>query len=179
MKSACPWPAGDHSTRQWLTRSGIVLPPSFDRRTNEFSPVITGSWGSTSLGSAIVSFPLLCTLDDANVALRPVAKRAQGLFVRRAFIGRDRLVEAWPLAHHGSLVETTLERLRRGAAHDELATHRLDRGAGELRVSREFLRILDLAISHHPIGLGHRTAPWRSEERRVGKECRSRWSAYH
>src|SRR6266581_207662 len=21
--------------------------------------------------------------------------------------------------------------------------------------------------------------PWRSEERRVGKECRSRWSAYH
>ena len=22
-------------------------------------------------------------------------------------------------------------------------------------------------------------APWRSEERRVGKECRSRWSPYH
>ena len=21
--------------------------------------------------------------------------------------------------------------------------------------------------------------PWRSEERRVGKECRSRWSPYH
>ena len=23
------------------------------------------------------------------------------------------------------------------------------------------------------------TDPWRSEERRVGKECRSRWSPYH
>ena len=23
------------------------------------------------------------------------------------------------------------------------------------------------------------TAAWRSEERRVGKECRSRWSPYH
>ena len=22
-------------------------------------------------------------------------------------------------------------------------------------------------------------APWRSEERRIGKECRSRWSPYH
>src|SRR6185436_18208377 len=51
MNSAWPWPAGDHSTRQWLTRSGIVVPPSLDRRTNEFSPVITGSCGSTNLGS--------------------------------------------------------------------------------------------------------------------------------
>src|SRR2546430_5749248 len=24
-----------------------------------------------------------------------------------------------------------------------------------------------------------RGSPWRSEERRVGKECRSRWSPYH
>ena len=27
--------------------------------------------------------------------------------------------------------------------------------------------------------LENRQAPWRSEERRVGKECRSRWSPYH
>ena len=60
MKSACPCPAGDHSTRQWLTRSGMVLPPSFDSRTNEFSPVITGSCGSTSLGSAIRRRPRRC-----------------------------------------------------------------------------------------------------------------------
>ena len=30
-------------------------------------------------------------------------------------------------------------------------------------------------ISDFPNQVGH----WRSEERRVGKECRSRWSPYH
>ena len=29
------------------------------------------------------------------------------------------------------------------------------------------------------IGLFNAAAPVRSEERRVGKECRSRWSPYH
>ena len=29
------------------------------------------------------------------------------------------------------------------------------------------------------LGLQVRTEPMRSEERRVGKECRSRWSPYH
>jgi len=53
MNSACPCPAGDQSTRQWLTRSAIVPPPSFERRMNEFSPVMTTSWGSTIWGSAI------------------------------------------------------------------------------------------------------------------------------
>src|SRR5260221_1113399 len=28
-------------------------------------------------------------------------------------------------------------------------------------------------------GTGHLLTLWRSEERRVGKECRSRWSPYH
>ena len=28
-------------------------------------------------------------------------------------------------------------------------------------------------------GLGHFEGKFRSEERRVGKECRSRWSPYH
>src|ERR1044071_134860 len=48
-----PCPAGDHSTRQWLTRSVRVLPSSRERRTKEFSPVITTSCGSTICGSAM------------------------------------------------------------------------------------------------------------------------------
>src|SRR3712207_9413451 len=32
-----------------------------------------------------------------------------------------------------------------------------------------------IAVDHVPV----RTNPKRSEERRVGKECRSRWSPYH
>src|SRR5437016_9268928 len=31
----------------------------------------------------------------------------------------------------------------------------------------------------HTVNLSHRLVKDRSEERRVGKECRSRWSAYH
>src|SRR5712691_2701851 len=56
MKSAWPVPAGHQSTRQWLRRSDIVLPPSGLRRMKEFSPVITTSLGSTG----VVMVVLLC-----------------------------------------------------------------------------------------------------------------------
>src|SRR5256885_12068031 len=35
------------------------------------------------------------------------------------------------------------------------------------------------ASATRPLGIGRRGAVARSEERRVGKECRSRWSPYH
>src|SRR2546430_16323967 len=38
-----------------------------------------------------------------------------------------------------------------------------------------FVRSLSACSYHDPQHLG----VWRSEERRVGKECRSRWSPYH
>src|SRR6266446_1914343 len=50
MKSAWPAPAGHHSTRQWLTRSVMVLPPSGLSRMKEFSPVIRTAFGSTGGG---------------------------------------------------------------------------------------------------------------------------------
>ena len=59
-------------------------------RENEFSPVITGSWGSTSLGSAIVRNPF----DDAQVALGCIAEDAQRLLVARAVMRRDGLRQA-------------------------------------------------------------------------------------
>src|SRR5688572_19837490 len=34
-------------------------------------------------------------------------------------------------------------------------------------------------VSEYTAGLYGHSDPTRSEERRVGKECRSRWSAYH
>ena len=43
-------------------------------------------------------------------------------------------------------------------------------------------RILFYTGRVHKIGETHdggATMDWRSEERRVGKECRSRWSPYH
>ena len=34
-------------------------------------------------------------------------------------------------------------------------------------------------LPHHGLGVDHKDRHLRSEERRVGKECRSRWSPYH
>src|SRR5476649_108368 len=59
MNNACPCPTGDKRTRQWLTRSAMVLPPSLERRMNEFSPVITTSCGSTIWG-AVIGLLLIC-----------------------------------------------------------------------------------------------------------------------
>src|ERR1041385_1827210 len=50
----------------------------------------------------------------------------------------------------------------------------------ELRVAR-FLDPTDRTaqVRHADVGEGHPAEQLRSEERRVGKECRSRWSPYH
>ena len=37
----------------------------------------------------------------------------------------------------------------------------------------------DFTWATAPMGFHSQTFPYRSEERRVGKECRSRWSPYH
>src|SRR6185295_6364268 len=52
--SVVPAPAGHHSTRQWLARSASVLPPSWLRRTNEFSPVMRTSLGSTGFAMTLL-----------------------------------------------------------------------------------------------------------------------------
>src|SRR2546427_12719890 len=48
----------------------------------------------------------------------------------------------------------------------------------EARVDREMFTVSYrsklTAVKRYPISI-----EWRSEERRVGKECRSRWSPYH
>ena len=42
------------------------------------------------------------------------------------------------------------------------------------------MEILDyLAGKDKPVGISEMAKDLRSEERRVGKECRSRWSPYH
>src|SRR2546422_9051648 len=52
---------------------------------------------------------------------------------------------------------------------------------------REVTAVRDLELQHHDgdddcehaVAERFKTSFWRSEERRVGKECRSRWSPYH
>src|SRR5256885_3200709 len=62
------------------------------------------------------------------------------------------------------------------AGHRE---RRLDTPAGRLAAH---LRHRPQPVRHRPDAgeqEGSRPCPFRSEERRVGKECRSRWSPYH
>src|SRR5215813_1347860 len=84
-KSTWPAPAGHHSTRQWLKRSDWVLPPSWLKRMNEFSPVIRTALGST--GGVMVS-----SSEGGHLDARVVVARALGNVgvVRRAQRG-DRL----------------------------------------------------------------------------------------
>src|SRR3712207_3664055 len=59
--------------------------------------------------------------------------------------------------------------------HVAVALDQLGRRLGELTVpttTRGYERLLRWAEGFGPVGC-------RSEERRVGKECRSRWSPYH
>src|SRR3712207_2029566 len=55
-----------------------------------------------------------------------------------------------------------------------------DKGSGILKEKYKNVKIIDekelLGILEHS---GELAVPVRSEERRVGKECRSRWSPYH
>ena len=77
--------------------------------------------------------------------------------------------------------------LARTTAYDELEdkTHGLSAFVVDIRDAGEHLQVhpLDMMFNHHTNQLFFDNlevpAENRSEERRVGKECRSRWSPYH
>ena len=46
-------------------------------------------------------------------------------------------------------------------------------------IPKQALDVVGTGIFSNKIGIGSTTPEQRSEERRVGKECRSRWSPYH
>jgi len=48
-----------------------------------------------------------------------------------------------------------------------------------LRARAISCRVYEAAPQLKELGVGITLLPHRSEERRVGKECRSRWSPYH
>src|SRR5215204_2621983 len=105
---------------------------------------------------AIWSSYLSCMLSSRRLRTALNAARARSVFVRSApdFLrGLYYEAELVPLLLAGEVV--ALERRGEPAL----------RGEAELVYVHKAARLLD--------------APLRSEERRVGKECRSRWSPYH
>ena len=61
-----------------------------------------------------------------------------------------------------------------------MVTRRVYRnGEGEYFLNRAACRLKDIIDLFRDTGIGKEGYSIRSEERRVGKECRSRWSPYH
>src|SRR2546422_11463716 len=93
-------------------------------------------------------------------------------------IAQEARSEAPVIIVTGSLdEETAVEYLKAGAA-DYIVKHHLE------RLPSAVARALDLtrARTEHARAEDarrHSEEQYRSEERRVGKECRSRWSPYH
>src|SRR5678816_1043636 len=94
--STCPCPAGDQRTRQWLARVTRLLPPSCDRRMNEFSPVMTTSCGST----------ICCTCGVAKVA----SLRLSGVVRQLRIDVRPGARAAGPDVHHDLRLVRVVER---------------------------------------------------------------------
>ena len=104
----------------------------------------------------------------ADVTSGPLAHMPSGVFAANA---------AWlsiaAMAHNLLRAAGALASLPFAKARG--ATIRRDLIAVAARTARHGRGNLTL---HLPEGW-HREQEWRSEERRVGKECRSRWSPYH
>src|SRR5262249_61949331 len=72
------------------------------------------------------------------------------------------LLHAVEFDDHHALVHALLVGLRRHAAHDEAPARLLDRGAGELRVGRPLLLVVDRSVGDDKIALCHVLAPFSS-----------------
>ena len=99
-----------------------------------------------------------------RITLPPAERSWRGRLRRRPFTHHNRLAAAVVLANLGCLaVDVAVPTLV--IANLTLATL-----VRQQYVINLFFRIATSAPKHWPL---------RSEERRVGKECRSRWSPYH
>src|SRR5687767_15957836 len=89
--------------------------------------------------------------------------------------GDARAFETLYRRHRGALFRFILRSLKQRAVAEELfqeAWMRVVEARGRYEAQARFTTWL-YTIAHNLL-VDH----WRSEERRVGKECRSRWSAY-
>src|SRR6266498_4393631 len=119
---------------------------------------------TTRAGSGIVGISSAGSLTGRSRIAELAQKRAGlGLYVGYLLLGQVAAPAADGLGVHVSKGFGELVRVGADVAGDA--------GRGGVRVSDELL------VAHLERG-GGRGRPIRSEERRVGKECRSRWAPY-
>src|SRR5690348_18000508 len=98
-------------------------------------------------------------------------------FLRGSMPVDDRTRQPYGILHGGAsvaLAETLGSTAAMLCCEDGTAAVGLDINANHLRAVREGT----VTGTARPIHIGRSTQVWRSEERRVGKECRSRWSPW-
>src|SRR5256712_8122334 len=82
-------------------------------------------------------------------------------------------------ALHDAQHDLTLELLRRLLEGQALGPPDLETVLGQQHVEGQVVQLHEGAFRQNHAPLDHVLELTRSEERRVGKECRSRWSPYH
>ena len=136
-----------------------------------------------------LSFALLPVLAASAAVPDAEELRPHAIFGSNMVIQRESPVTVWGKARPGGTVEVSLagNTVRATAGTDgnwraELPAIAVPGGSYRLRIAgkREFL-FDNVTAGDIWVCSGQSNMEWpvRSEERRVGKECRSRWSPYH
>src|SRR3989441_10527639 len=123
------------------------------------------------------AFRIEITLEANPEDVTPAAARAwHAAGINRVSLGAqsfdDTVLKWMHRSHDAARIGAAVHALR-GAGIENISLDLIFALPDELR--RDWERDLDMALALRPTHL----SLYRSEERRVGKECRSRWSPYH
>src|SRR6185437_14890676 len=139
-----------------MAEMSTAAAPTHMQRTGNRRFFIDGSREDTDAIISSSASGLLHALHDPEIPVgRPLAEHAQRFLIARAVMTGDRVRHAGEFDHDGSQQHAALVRMRRDAAREELAARGLDRRAGELRIRRDLLGMVDRAVERNPVALCH------------------------
>src|SRR5256885_8777303 len=111
----------------------------------------------------------------ANVKLQPLIQAEKGYWAEKDYNSTDETVLQTHAAQNPGTPFTIGVSIEKGGSADE----HVQANSSRMVVVTNASFILDSSITQDQQALDFMSGAIRSEERRVGKECRSRWSPYH
>ena len=148
----------ERAAREWTERLGLA-----ERRGDDVQKLSLGNQQRVQLAAALIGDPGLLILDEPFSDLDPVTVDVMSEVLReRATAGVSTLFSS----HQLDVVERLCDRI-------------VIIRSGRLVAAGTIEELRATAAPHWRVVVDVDAAAERSEERRVGKECRSRWSPYH